>query len=490
MQFNGLSRAKIVCLLCLAPIFAHAVDFDDPFSAAKSVKSIESYSNISCQKSDLSKSFGLVETVNFALCNNPDTQASWVDALYQAERVGSAKAAYLPSLDASGSLSSSRQNSKSSDSKNAAINLSYLIYDFGARDANLQNANLLLNAANMAQSAKIQSLFLTVVQSYYTLFGAKASLEALIESQKLAKESYDAALARYQVGAATPADKLQALTAYSQATLNRVRAEGALKIAEGSLANTLGLDANTQLNLIPPQNNIIFAEGLGVDNSQDKPLQAALPVATMATMATMAIFEKNIQAMIDEAKKSRPDLAAAKARIDAAKADVDAAKASGKPTFILSSALGYSEPSQSDTTKSSSIGVSVNIPIFTGFDTTYKIRAAQRQEKLRELESLKLEKQVALEAYKAYNNLQTETNAVKAGKDLLNGAEQSMKTASGRYKAGVGNIIDLLTAQNALASAKQQLIEAFYNWYIAKATLAQSMGKLNFTEIENIGGVK
>lgn len=487
MQFNGLSRAKIVCLLCLAPIFAHAVDFDDPFSAAKSVKSIESYSNISCQKSDLSKSFGLVETVNFALCNNPDTQASWVDALYQAERVGSAKAAYLPSIDASGSLSASRQNSKSSDSKNASINLSYLIYDFGARDANLQNANLLLNAANMTQNAKIQSLFLSVVQSYYALFGAKASLEALIESQKLAKESYDAALARYQVGAATPADKLQAFTAYSQSTLNRVRAEGALKIAEGSLANTLGLNANTQLNLTPPQNNIIFAEGLGVDNSQDKPSRAALPIGTMATMA---IFEKNIQAMIDEAKKSRPDLAAAKARIDAAKADVDAAKASGKPTFILSSALGYSEPSQSDTTKSSSIGVSVNIPIFTGFDTTYKIRAAQRQEKLRELESLKLEKQVALEAYKAYNNLQTETNAVKAGKDLLNGAEQSMKTASGRYKAGVGNIIDLLTAQNALASAKQQLIEAFYNWYIAKATLAQSMGKLNFTEIENIGGVK
>ncbi len=364
----------------------------------------------------------------------------------------------------------------------------------------------------MTQNAKIQSLFLTVVQSYYALFGAKASLEALIESQKLAKESYDAALARYQVGAATPADKLQAFTAYSQSTLNRVRAEGALKIAEGSLANTLGLNANTQLNLIPPQNNIIFAEGLGVDNSQDKPFQAAKPVGTMATMGvdnsqdkpfqaakpvgtmatmtTMATFEKNIQAMMDEAKKSRPDLAAAKARIDAAKADVDAAKASGKPTFILSSALGYSEPSLSDATKSSSIGVSVNIPIFTGFDTTYKIRAAQRQEKLRELEFLKLEKQVALEAYKAYNNLQTETNAVKAGKDLLNGAEQSMKTASGRYKAGVGNIIDLLTAQNALASAKQQLIEALYNWYIAKATLAHSMGKLNFTEIENIGGVK
>ncbi len=65
-----------------------------------------------------------------------------------------------------------------------------------------------------------------------------------------------------------------------------------------------------------------------------------------------------------------------------------------------------------------------------------------------------------------------------------------MKTASGRYKAGVGSILDLLSAQSAFASAKQQSVEALYNWYIAKATLAQSMGKLNFTEIENIGGKK
>jgi outer membrane protein TolC len=47
----------------------------------------------------------------------------------------------------------------------------------------------------------------------------------------------------------------------------------------------------------------------------------------------------------------------------------------------------------------------------------------------------------------------------------------------------VGNILDLLSAQTSLASARMQNIQAVYNWHIAKAALAQSMGKLDFSAI-------
>ena len=60
---------------------------------------------------------------------------------------------------------------------------------------------------------------------------------------------------------------------------------------------------------------------------------------------------------------------------------------------------------------------------------------------------------------------------------------QSARVALGRYKAGAGNILDVLTAQSALASARQQNVQALYGWYIAKATLAQSMGQLDFAAI-------
>ena len=53
----------------------------------------------------------------------------------------------------------------------------------------------------------------------------------------------------------------------------------------------------------------------------------------------------------------------------------------------------------------------------------------------------------------------------------------------GRYKAGAGNILDVLTAQSALASARQQNVQALYGWYIAKATLAQAMGQMDLAAI-------
>ncbi len=458
--------ARGVFAASLLPICLFGFDINDPFDVTKGTKSIESYTTLSCEKIDLSKSMGLVELSNYALCNNPDTKEAWINALYQAEQVGLAKSAYLPNIDASASLGGTRSDAKSGNSfvntQNGSINFSYLLYDFGARSANLANATKLLDAANALQNSKIQSTFLSVIQAYYNLFAAKASLEAYTEAQRLAKESYEAAATKYQVGVATPADKLQALTSYSQAILNTVKAEGTLKNAQGTLSNILGLDANTALSVSTPSTDVVLGD-----------------------------FAGNVKEMIDEAKKRRPDLVAAEAQIEAAKAGIDSAKAAGRPTVSLTSSVGYTNTSISpDRTKNASVGVALNIPIFSGFNTTYKVRTAQEQAKLKELEYVKLEKQVALDVFQAYNNLITQTNSLKASKDLLASAKQSMKTADGRYRAGVGSMIDLLTAQSALASAQQQSVEAVYNWYIAKATLAQSMGRLNFEKIEKISGGK
>jgi outer membrane protein TolC len=172
-------------------------------------------------------------------------------------------------------------------------------------------------------------------------------------------------------------------------------------------------------------------------------------------------------------------------QIEAAKAGIDIAKASGRPTLSLSSSTGYSDTSIGAASRSSSALVQLSIPIFTGFSSTYKIEAAKVEAKLRELDYQKLEKQIALDVYKAYNNLGTQAVAVESSTDLLASAEESYKNASGRYKAGVGTILDLLTAQNSLASAKQQRVEAAYNWLIAKATLAYALGKLTTENLEN-----
>jgi len=411
---------------------------------------------VTCTKTNLSTSLGLSDVVMAALCNNPQTKIAWQTSLYQASLVGVSQSAYLPTLSATGSvLKSESSETKTGNQENISVTLSYLLYDFGKRDATYDNARALLDVALFSENDTIQSVFLSAIQAYYTLFGSNASLEASREAERSALESLNAAKTRYTVGTSTPADTLQAQTAYSQAMLNRIQAEGSVKTAQGELASVLGMMPDTTIAL-------------------QTPLLAIPDVA----------FEQNTRALMDEAQRLRPDLMAAGAKIKAAEANVKAAKADTMPSFSLSATTGNTDTVFNTSQRSSSIGLYVTIPIFTGFNTKYKVQAAQQQLKINEAEYEKLSQDANLDVYKTYQTLISQTQATRTSNDLVASAQASYDLALGRYKAGVGTILDLLTAQSALASAKQQHIQSLYNWYITKASLAKAMGSLDFSTIK------
>ena len=403
----------------------------------------------------------LSDVVERALCNNPQTHEAWANARAQAAQLGVSQAANLPSLSASGALSHNKTNGRgtltgamSYDQQSAGLSLSYLLYDFGARGASIDNAKQVLLAANAAQDTAIQSVFLAAVQAYYQIFATQSAVQAAMEAEKSAAEGLKAATVRYQVGAGTPADKLQAQTAYSQAVLNRIRAEGDANNAQGELANVMGLDADVQVRIAPPH-----------DQTPDEN------------------FTQDVTHLIDEARNHRPDLAAAEAQLKAAQANVTAAQAAGRPSISMSADLNYNDTSASDPFRSSAVGLNLSVPLFTGYNTTYRVRAAQEQVAVRAAQRDNIRQKIALDVWKAYQSLLTETQSLRSSVDLVDSAAQSARVALGRYKAGAGNILDVLTAQSALASARQQNVQALYGWYIAKATLAQSMGQLDFAAI-------
>jgi outer membrane protein len=401
----------------------------------------------------------LSDVVERALCSNPQTKAAWEAARVQAALYGVAEGAYLPTLDASAAFSRNAANSTlggttTYSQTSLGLSASYLLFDFGGRDASALNAYELLAAANASQNATLQGVFLTATEAYYESFAAEAAVDSAKQAEKSSLESLNAAIARYQAGVATPADRLQAQTAYSQATLTRIRAEGDARVAQGALANSMGLDANAPLRIARPK---LFS----VDQA----------------------FERNIDELIETGKRLRPDLAAAQAQIRAAEANVDIARASGKPSISVSATLDYSKASISETLRSGAIGLSLNIPIFTGYTIGYRIRAAQAQVETKVAQRDQLSQQVALEVWRAYQSLKTETEAVRSSADLVASATQSERVALGRYKAGVGTILDLLNAQAALASARLQQNQAIYNWHITRVALAQAIGQLDFSAI-------
>ncbi len=407
----------------------------------------------------------VLQAVDMALCNNPQTRAVWANARAQAAQVGIAQGAYLPTLD--GKLAATRvDNSLSGVStgqqKSAALTLSWLLFDFGTRAANLESARQLLSAASATLDASVQSLFLSALQAYYNAQATRAALAAAQESEKASRESFVAAETRYKVGTGTPADRLQAQTAWSQATLNRIKAEGDLRNAQGVLANVMGLDANRPLAL------------------------AELPAATPDTGSgsgsgsgeSYAAAEQDVAALVAEARRRRPDLRAAEAQLKAAQAGIDAARAAGLPTVVLGAGQTWQDAG-GISGNGNSLGLTLNLPLFSGFGTTYKVRAAQAQSDSLAAQLDQLSQQISLDVWRAYQSLTTAGQSLKTTADLLASAEQSERVALGRYKAGVGNILDVLNAQSALAAARQQRIQALLDWRVYRATLAQSLGNLD-----------
>jgi outer membrane protein TolC len=131
------------------------------------------------------------------------------------------------------------------------------LYDFGSRDANLENANELLRAASATQNTTVQTVLLAAVNAFYQVHATRAVLNASIDSERLYQESFKSAEAKYIAGVATPADKLQAQTSFANATLTKLKNEGALKIAYGNLANIMGVPANINFQMADSQLDVI-----------------------------------------------------------------------------------------------------------------------------------------------------------------------------------------------------------------------------------------
>lgn len=390
---------------------------------------------------------GLSDVVNLALCNNPQTREVWASSRAQAAQVGASQGSYFPGISVS---ASGNRNTPGANQRTLGLTLSYLLYDFGGRAATLENARQLLAAASATQDGTVQAIFLSAVQAYYQTHAAQAALDAAHESERAAKASFAAAEARYLAGSATPADKLQAQTAWSQARLNRITAEGTLKKTGGALATIIGLEANRSVTL----------------------------VSVSAEAVVPADFGRDVDALVEEAKRRRPDLIAAEAQVKAAEASADAARAAGKPTISLTASNTRTD-SAGITSRGSSLGVSISVPLFAGYAPTYRIRAAEAQVEARQAQKERVQLQVALDVWNAYQNLVTATQSLRTTADLLQSAEQSERVARGRYEAGVGSILDMLNAQSALASARQQRIQSLLDWNVGRATLAQSVGSLD-----------
>ena len=468
MRRIRLGTACAAMLMGAANAHAQALDFDvystrDAISASPATPLVGS---ASCRPVPTDRPLELQDAILQAICANPQARQAWANARAQAAAVGVGEAKYLPTLSATGGVERdslvttyaigpiSLSESQQTTAEYGMLNLNWVLFDFGGRSANLEEARQLLAAANAAQDDTLQQIFFDTAQTYYGVRDAQATVDAAQAADRSAKESLVEATALHQAGAGTLSDQLQAQTNYRRAVLDEVSAKGDLKTAIGTLAVAMGLDANTPLQIAgkePP-----------VDRTE---------------------FEHGLDQLIEEAKLQHPKLIAARARLDAARAHVGAVRAQGLPEIALTGSISRNNPSyqqQSEVSGSrgNTIGIQITIPLFDGFTTGYQVAAAKAQADEQEAQLQGAELQVSLDVWKSYQSLQANTANLDNSKYLLDDAQRSLEITRGRYKAGVGTIVELLNAQSALADARKQRVQALSKWRTDRLKLAESLGKL------------
>ncbi len=401
--------------------------------------------------------------VNLALCRNPTTTSAWATARQQAAALGAAQSAWLPTITGTASASRSLSGAHSDvlgeitttdqTTKDAAVNLTWTLYDFGGRGGRIRSARYLLDASAATLNRTAQQVVFNVVQAYYGVVAADESLVAAKTTEEVALRSVEIAKALQAGGVATLADVLQAETAYDQAILQRIQAEASAKTSRGQLANVVGAPADQSLKLEP------------------EPVPAEVrPLAA------------RMSDLMAEAARQRPDLAAAMAQRDAAEANVTVARAAGRPSISIRGGKDISDTTGIANQNYSTIGIYLTVPIFTGFNVGYGVRQAQATLAGQDANAEQVRLAVSLDVWNGFYTLESANQQLTATAKLTSTAQNNLEVAFGRYQSGVGTILDVLTAQTAAATARQTRITAELGWKVARAQLALALGRLSGAE--------
>jgi outer membrane protein len=429
-----------------------------------------------CPAGEPARPLQLAEAVERALCGNPKTRQAWADVKAQAAGVGVARAAYLPTVTAN--WQGVRENSVvdienhstpgsdyTATVRSESVSLNWLLFDFGGREAALRNANALLEAARATQDATLQDQFATVAKDYYGAQTAIGELVATRDVEVMTRQSMVAAQARTDQGIAPVTDALQAQTQHEEAVFSLTKAESDAQTALGTLASDMNLDPSVPLDVPPVTDD----------------------------MRTDATFSEPVAQMIRDVQIAHPSVRAAQAQYEAALAKVSQTRTQGLPSISLvgkysrdnqPESMGLGLPTFPANGHEAYIGVQVSIPLFEGFGRHYQTDQARAQAERQQDTVDEASRQVALDVWTSYQSLTGATRNAQNSEKLLDTAQQAWQAARHRYNAGVGNILELMNTQAALANAKQRRIQTLAEWDNARVDLAAKLGRLGPSDLQ------
>ena len=390
-----------------------------------------------------------VKTVDLALKNNRTAkQSMWA---YEAAKstVSATAASKNPSVGYSYSATRARGATDASSVTERGTNgfsLSVPVYTPSV-DAAIDGARYDREGAGASYEEALQTAKLTAISDYYTLI----MYRNLVDVAQQSVRDYDGHVtnvqAQYNVGLVASSDVLAARTNLADAQTTLITRQNSADVAETDLNIVIGYPVSTSIETADKEMHYL-------------PYNVTLEQAKAYALLHRATLVKSAM------------------DVKSAEESVKQAKAGYLPTVFLTAGKNYESYDNYRGTSNNgwSVGANASLDIWDGGSTrnTIKVREAQ-------LESAKEANLAAVDGVlhdvqSAYLNLRAAEQTISSTKVAVEEGQESFRIASLRYRAGVGSNLDVLDAETSLTTARNNYVQALYNYNIYVATLEQAVG--------------
>jgi outer membrane protein len=411
---------------------------------------------------DRAHEYALIELIDLAQRSNPETREAWERARAAAARLGGAEAVYLPSLTLVAEGGVQRVSYPSPAGTFAAggpfvspeLDLAWTLLDV-SRFALVSEARARVAQANFTFTRKHQEVLFAVARAYYELAASHAELDAARATLESATTVEEATQARLDVGLATQPELLLAREQRTRASFDVEAAVGAVRAAEGALAESVGV-------------------------APDPPLRVALWAAPPAPDRLASSVEDVMQATL----AARPDLKALHADVLARRADEKSAIGRFTPRLSLDAQAAYvwwwyeATPGGSFTLAAPTLDAHLRVDwdLFRGFQDVERVHEAQAERRASEDALTAGSLRALREAWTAYFDVKTAERKVEFGDSLLIASQEAFAATLETYRHGLGTLVELLTAQRDLAEARGTAIASHTELLTAVAALTLAIG--------------
>jgi outer membrane protein len=415
------------------------------------------------QPASAGNEYDLPTLVDVALRSNPQTRRAWYQARAAAAQYGRSHSDDYPKVSAEAEGTYFKLPLEFPGEtlviENVAflpqIKASYDLLDFGRSRAAQRGAREQLIAANFAFNRAIQDLVFEVEKAYYVLSAASASVSAAEANLKLARTSLDAVQERHRVGLATRPQILLAKQVQAQAVYDLENAKSMVHDAEANLRLVVGVAADASLK-IPLREVGHVPQTLGDD----------------------------VEMLMTDALKRRPDIAAQIAAVRANEAAVAGAKAEYYPEVEIGGNYGQviwsytvnGGPTQNLNQPFYGAMLTLRWNLFTGFDRYYGVQKAlaERDAARADLRSIQLNASTAV--WTAYYDFRSARKKYEASEALVSASEESYDANLESHRRGLATITDLIGAERDLMGARYTLIQTKAGLLISSSALVHAVG--------------